>query len=119
LNTRYEENITKIKVAHLLYVDDLKLIGETEEEFQTVKTLGDDINMEFGLEKCAKIVLKKGKLFHSQNLIFDINREIQEVEEGETYKYLGIEESEGVEYQQMRETLKKVYTSRLRMILKS
>jgi len=34
--------------------------------------------MEFGLEECAKIVLKKGKLIQSQNLIIDFNREIQE-----------------------------------------
>jgi len=33
--------------------------------------------MEFGLEKCAKMVLKKGKLVHSQNLKLDFNREIE------------------------------------------
>jgi len=54
--------------------------------------------MEFALEKCAKIALKKGKLLHSQNLIIDTNREIQELVEGKTYKYLGIEESEGIQY---------------------
>jgi len=32
--------------------------------------------MEFGLEKCAKIAFKRGKLIHSQNLVIDINREI-------------------------------------------
>jgi hypothetical protein len=52
--------------------------------------------MEFGLEKCAKITFKRGKLFHSQNLVTDINREIQELEQGKMYKYLGIEESEGI-----------------------
>ena len=35
--------------------------------------------MEFGLDKYAKIVRKKGKLVHSQNLTLDINREIQEL----------------------------------------
>ena len=33
--------------------------------------------MDFGLEKCAKITFKKGKLIHSQNLVIDINREIR------------------------------------------
>jgi len=41
-------------------MDDLKLIAKSEEELQkqikTVKTFSDDIHMEFGLEKCAKIV---------------------------------------------------------------
>jgi len=51
-------------------MDDLKLIAKSEEELQkqiqTVKTFSDDINMEFGLGKCAKITFKRGKLIHLQ-----------------------------------------------------
>ena len=104
-------------------MDDLKLIAKSEEELQkqiqTVKTFSDDINMEFGLEKCAKIIFTRGKLTHFQNLVIDTNREIQELEQGKTYKYLGIEESEGIQHQQMKERLKQEYSRRLRMILKS
>jgi len=61
-------------------MDDLKLIAKSEEELrkqiQTVKTFSDDIHTDFGLEKCAKITFKKGRLIHSQNLMIDINREI-------------------------------------------
>jgi hypothetical protein len=123
LNKRYEEYTTKTKISHLLYIDDLKLLGKSEEELQkqiqTVTTFSDDIYMEFGLDKCAKIVFKKGKLVHSQNLAVDKYREIQELEQGKTYKYLGIEESDSIQHQQMKERLKKEYTRRLRMILKS
>ena len=103
-------------------MDDLKLIVKSEEELQkeiqTVKTFSDYIHMEFGLEKRAKIAFKRGKLVHSQNLVIDINREIQELERGKTYKYLGIEEREGI-HQKMKERLKREYNRRLRMILKS
>ena len=51
--------------------------------------------------------------------MIDINREIQELEQGKTYKYLGIEESEGIQHQQMKERLKQEYRRRLRMIMKS
>ena len=51
--------------------------------------------------------------------MIDINREIQELEQGKTYKYLGIEESEGIQHQKMKERLKREYNRRLRMILKS
>jgi hypothetical protein len=34
VNTRYEEHTTKMKVSHLLYKDDLMLIGKMEEELQ-------------------------------------------------------------------------------------
>ena len=74
--------------------------------------------MEFGLEKYAKITFKRGKLTQSHYLVIDTNREIQELEQGKTYKYLGIEESEDIQHQQMKERLKQEYR-RLSMILKS
>ena len=47
LNTGYAQHITKTKISHLLYMDDLKLIAKSEEELrkqiQTVKTFSDDI----------------------------------------------------------------------------
>ena len=88
-------------------MDNLKLIAKSEEELQkqiqTVKTFSNDIHMEFGLEKCAKITFKRGKLTHSQNLVIDTNRVIEELEQGKTHKYLGIEESESIQHQQMKE----------------
>jgi hypothetical protein len=63
-----------------------KLIGKTEEgtqkKVQIARTFSDDIHSEFGLDKKAKIVLKKGKLVHSQTVMLDINREIQERAQG-------------------------------------
>jgi hypothetical protein len=44
--------------------------------------------------------------------VIDTNREIKELEQGKTYKYLGIEESEGVQHQQMKERLKQEYSRR-------
>ena len=94
LNTVYEEHATKKKLSHLFYMDDLKLIAKSEEEIQkqiqTVKTFSDVIHMEFGLEKCAKIAFKRGKLVHSQNLVININREIQELEQGKSTSTLGL-----------------------------
>jgi len=106
LNTEHEEHTTKTKMSHLLYVDDLKLIAKSGEELQKqiqiVKNFSDDIHMDFGLEKCAKIAFKSGKLVHSQNIEIDSSREIQELEQGKTYRYLGIGESEGIQHQQMK-----------------
>jgi len=65
-------------------MDDLKLTvksgEELQKEIQTVKTFSCDIHTESGIEKCAKIAFKRDKLAHSQNLVIDINREIQELE---------------------------------------
>jgi hypothetical protein len=60
---------------------DLKLIAKSEEEFQKeiqiVKVFMNDIYIEFGLGKYAKITFKRGELNPSQNLAIVINREIQ------------------------------------------
>jgi hypothetical protein len=80
----------------------LKLIGKTEEELknqvQTFKNFSDDIHIEFRLVNCVKIVFNRGKLVYLQNLILYINREIQQLELGKTYKCLGKEKGEGVQH---------------------
>jgi hypothetical protein len=80
----------------------LKLISISEEELQKdiqkVITISDDIHMEFRLDRCTKVVLKKGRLVHLQNLVSDFNREIQELEQGNTYKYLRTEESGDIQH---------------------
>jgi hypothetical protein len=79
VNTGYKEHTTYTKISQLLYTDNLKLIGKTQEELlkqvQVVRNFSDDIHMESGLDRCAKIVLTRGKLVHSQNLILDFKRE--------------------------------------------
>jgi hypothetical protein len=93
--------------------------GETYFNHTAIISINYTTHMDFGLDKCAQIALKRGKVVHSQNLIFNFNIEIQEFKQEKTYKYPGIEESEGIQLQQMAERLKKEYTRRLRMILKS
>jgi hypothetical protein len=51
--------------------------------------------------------------------MIDINREIQEWEQGKTFVclYLGTEESEGNQHQQMKERLEKEYSRRFTLKL--
>ena len=56
----------------------------------------DDDDDDNNNNRCAKITFKRGKLISPRNLVIDNNREIQELEQGKTYKYLGTEESEGI-----------------------
>jgi len=64
--------------------------------------------MAFVLDNCAaQIVLKRGRVFHSRNVMLNIYGEIQELEGGETCRYLGTGESGSKEHQQMKEKLKK------------
>jgi hypothetical protein len=67
----YKVHETARKISHFLYVDDLKLLVRSEDdlenEIKTVKMISIDIKMYFGLEKCARICLKKGRV---QNKVY-------------------------------------------------
>ena len=52
----------KTKINHLLYMDDLKLYGKSNNEMdtliQTVRICTTDIGMKFGLDKCGVLAMK-------------------------------------------------------------
>ena len=54
------------KISNLFYMDDLKLCGKNDKELDgllcTVKKFSDDIDMELGLDKCAKATFTRGRL---------------------------------------------------------
>ena len=58
----YNFSRTKDKINHLLYMDDLKLFAKEEAGLdaliQTVRVFSSDIGMEFGIEKCAVVIMK-------------------------------------------------------------
>ena len=88
------------KISHLFYVDDLKLYGTSDSQLNglisTVKKVSDDIQMEFGLDKCAKATFKRGKKVSAEDILLNDHQLIQDLDQAETYKYLGMEEGEGV-----------------------
>ena len=62
----FEWGRKEFKLNHLLFMDDLKLFGKSEDQIdslvQTVFIFSEDIGMEFGLKKCGEVILKKQKL---------------------------------------------------------
>ena len=62
----YHVHGTERKISQLLYMNDLKLLGRNENELKNemkiVQTVSKDMNMKFGLEKCARICLKRGSV---------------------------------------------------------
>ena len=84
-----------IKVNHHLYMDDLKIYACSDKEMEspvnTIRIFSEDISMEFGFEKCAKVSINKRKLIATENLKLPSGKEILELEMTEAYKYLGIQ----------------------------
>ena len=104
-------------------MDDLKLYGKSLEELdslvQTVRIDSKDIGMEFGIEKCAMIEMKRGKTIYSEVIQLPSGEKIKSLEEDGGYKYLGALESDKVKSLEMKSILKAEYFRTTRKILKS
>ena len=122
--TKYGYQLDKqTKINHLFYVDDLKLYGTNDNQLagliNTVKHISDDTKMEFGLDKCAKATFKRGKKVQAEGIQLNDNQVIQDLEQSETYKYLGMEEGEGLQHHEMKGKIQKEYKRRVKLVLKS
>ena len=119
----YEFSESKEKINNLLFMDDLKLFSGSEKGLdslvQTVRVFSEDIGMEFGIEKCAMLVMKKGKIVKSVGIELSDGKVINSLQEGESYKYLGILDADKFLEEKMKLNVSKEYIRRIRKVLKS
>jgi hypothetical protein len=73
--------------------------------------------MNLGLEKCARICLKRGRAQSKMHIGSTFENNIKELDRRKAYKYLGIEESYDIQHKKEKEKLKKEYLRRLRLVL--
>ena len=110
------------KLSHLLYMDDLKLFGQSERDIEslvnTVHGFSCDIGLQFGIEKCGVIIMKRGKMAICDGIELPDGEKMKVVNE-EGYKYLGIVELDRIKEKEMKERFTKEYMRRIKLILKS
>ena len=108
---------------HLLYMDDLKLYGKSERESEsllhTVRIFSKDISMSFGIDKCAKVSVKRGKVVGREGIKLPDGNEIKQLKGEENYKYLGILEEGDINHDKIKNNVRSEYNRRLKLILKS
>ena len=73
--------------------------------------------MKFVLDKCATVTIERGKFKKSKGINLQ-ELTIRSLDEGETYKYLGIEETNQIDHQNMRKMLEEGYVKVVKLILK-
>ena len=61
--------------------------------------------MEFGMEKCALLVMKSGERHMTDGMKLPNHDRIWTLEENETYKYLGILEADTIKQVQMKDMI--------------
>ena len=73
-------------------MDDLKLYAKNEKGLeslvQTVRIFSDDLGMKFGIDKCATLVLKRGKITKFDGISLPDRKVMKALIEGASYKYL-------------------------------
>ena len=110
------------KLNHLLFMDDLKLYAKSEEQTNTlVRTMyafSTDIGMEFGINKCEILTMKRGKIVKSEGIKLPDGYVMQQVGQ-EGYTYLGIIELAKIKETEIKEKITNEYKRRQRLILNS
>ncbi|KAI5714183.1 hypothetical protein M8J76_012376 [Diaphorina citri] len=107
-------------ISHLLYVDDLKIYARNNDELQslleTTAIFSSDINMQFGIEKCATLEVKRGNIVHQENIELALTPfKFPSLES--FYKYLGMSQDLVLNKSEAKEKVKNAYASRMKKIL--
>ena len=98
-------------------------LPKNEKELETlihaVRIYSQDIGMEFGIEKCAMLVMKSSKRHLTDGMwLFDQDK-IRTLGEKETYKYLGFLEADTIKQVKMKEKIQKEYLRKTRKLLET
>ena len=101
-----------------MYMDGIKLFAKNEKEMETlihaIRIYTQGIGMEFGIEKCAMLVMKNGKRHLTDGIELPNQDRIRTLAENETEKYLGILEAYAIKQVEMKNKIKKEYLRRIR-----
>ena len=65
--------------------------------------------MQIEIDKCVMLAMKKGKMAKSDRIQLLNDKVIKSLEEGESYKYLGVLEADEVMVNEMNDKVKKEY----------
>ena len=109
-------------VNHLLFMDDLKLYGKSQDEIDAllglVQEYSNDIGMQFGMDKCAVLGIKKGKRVECSGVELPSGDMMNEVDD-EGYKYLGVLQDAVAKNREMKEKVGKEYLRRVKLLSES
>ena len=95
-------------INQLLFMDDLKIYSKTERELQslvhTVQMISKDISMEFGMDKCSTVRIKKGKVCDMEDNEMPDGQQMKQIEES-GYKYLAIIQGREIKTQVIKDNI--------------
>ena len=112
------QKTVKHTINHLLYMDDIKLYAQSQTQMKNLlkvtEDVTNDIKMEFGISKCKILHIEKGRWKGDGETEVLNNEELGNMQQHETYKYLGFQQSTRLNHSE----IKKTYHTRLRKTIK-
>ena len=79
-------------ISHLLFMDDLKLYASNDNQLhsllETVRVFSTDVGVKFGLDKCRKSPILKGKCSEIESIQLTSEENIKGLNNVEFYRYL-------------------------------
>lgn len=118
-----DSNQRSTSLSHLVFVDDLKTFAKNLpnalHQLDIITTFSNDIGMSFGSDKCAYMKIENGKQSVQGKSINMNGLELNELEIGDTYKYLGQDEDISYKGKLNKDRVTKEYYRRVRKIWKS
>ena len=104
-------------------MDDLKIFAKEEAGLDsllhTVRVFSSNICMEFGIEKCAIMIMNRGKVSRSNGIKLPCEQVIMRLNAEEGYKYLGVVESDTIMKTEMKDKIRIDYFRRVREVVET
>ena len=102
-------------------MNDIKMYAKNEKELKTliqgVRIYSQDIGIEFGIEKCAMLIMRSRKQCIAEGIELANQEKVRMLREKEIYKYLGVLEVDTIKQVEVKKKIKKEYLRRTRKLL--
>ena len=111
-----------VKRTHSLFVDDLKVYQESHKALKNVNEMivqaSHDTGACYGVSKCAEIVFERGKMVKGEGLqMLEERMTTMSPDENEIYKFLGIEQADGIKTKRVFERVKNEVKKRVKLLV--
>ena len=111
-----------VKRTHSLLVDDLKVYQKSHEALEIVNEIivqaSHDTGLCYGVSKCAEIIFKNGKMARGEGLqVLEERMKTMDPDENETYRFLGIEQADGIRTKTVFKRVKEELLNRMKIII--
>ena len=114
----------EVKRTHSLFIDVLKVYQESHKILkdvnETIVQASHDTGACYGVAKCAEILFEKGEMVKGEGLqVLQERMKTMDPDQKEIYKFLGVEQADGIETKEVYNRVKEEINRRLQMLTKT